>query len=137
MPTVEEQWIYACFVNTADAWQAVIDYFPDDAYYWGSKAKRQLLRYYYFTNNKHDSLPLFQEFAELSPLDQDNRMLGFAGVAWCLLTDSASASDIQMAQFYLSEIPLYHVLNSDELFRQIFDAATETLRRKRREMDTN
>ena len=132
--TVEEQWIYACFVQTPDAWQAVIDHFPEEEYYWGSKAKRQLIRYYYIENNAHDSYPLFREFSELSPLDQEDRMLGFVGLAWCLLTNASDVRDIHMAQDYLDEISLSDVLNADDLFLQIFDAATKMLQHKKREL---
>ncbi|MCL2004709.1 MAG: serine/threonine protein kinase [Planctomycetaceae bacterium] len=126
--TVEEQWIHACFLNTPDAWKAVIDYFPDEEWYWGYKAKRQLIRHYYFGDNPYDSLPLFQEFADLSAFEQEERMLGFAGLAWCLLSDSPDARDMQRAQDYLREIPLSYVLSADELFGQIFDAAAKLLR---------
>jgi len=131
--TVEEQWVYACFSRTPDAWHAVIGYFPQEEYYWGNKVKRQLIRYYYLDEDTDNSLPLFQEFADLSFLDMEDKMLGYAGLAWCLLADSSDSRDVQKAQDYLSEIPLYHVLHSDELFGQIFDAATKLLRQKRGE----
>jgi len=117
-PTVEEQWIYACFLNTPDAWQSVIDHFPEEGY-WGHKAKRQLIRSYYFDNNKTDSLPLFQEFAELSDIDMEDQMLGLAGLAWC----TADHPDIRIPDGYLSQIALIYVINSDELYTQILDAA--------------
>ena len=123
--TVEEQWIYACFVNTPDAWHAVIDYFPEQEYYWGNKAKRQLVRYYYSQGDTINSSPLFQEFVGLSEVDWDDKMLGIAGLAWCA---AEGLSNYQKAKDWLSQIPLSHVLDSDELFRQIFDAAVKALR---------
>ena len=124
--TVEEQWIYACFLSdTPEGWQSVIDYFPEEDY-WGHKAKRQLIRYYYFDNNKTDSLPLFQEFAELSDIDLEDQMLGFAGLAWC----TADHPDTRVPEGYLSQIALIHS-NTDELYIQILDAATRTLRQKK------
>jgi hypothetical protein len=126
--TVEEQWIYACFVNTPDAWQAVIDYFPDEAYFWEYKVKRQLIRYYYFNNDRHNSRPLFQEFSELSEFYLEEQMLGLAGLMWCAVMDEA---DIQIAQNYLYQIRLFHYISDDELYFQILDAATRKLRERR------
>jgi len=125
--SVEEQWVYACFVNTPDAWQAVIDYFPEQAYFWGNKAKRQLIRYYYLSDDRHNSFPLFQEFAELSDVDLQDQMLGLAGLVWCTAMEE---SDIRIPQSYLSQIGLIPVFNSDELYLQILDAATRKLRER-------
>ena len=126
--TVEEQWVYACFLKTPDAWQSVIDYFPDEEY-WGHKAKRQLIRYYYFSDNREASLPLFQEFAELSDIDLEDQMLGLAGLAWC----TADYRDSRIPREYLDQLGLIHAHNRDELYDQILDAATKTLRQKRGE----
>ena len=131
-PTVEEQWIYACFVNTPDAWQAVIDYFPEVTYLWGNKAKRQLIRYYYLNNDRHNSLPLFQEFSELSDFDLEEQMLGLAGLMWCTVMDE---SDIRIPQGYLNQIRLIPYFNSDELYLQILDTATRELRKRRAESE--
>jgi len=132
--TVEEQWIYACFVQSPEAWQAVIEHFPEENYRWQHKAKRQLIRYYYFNNDSDKSFPLFQEFFELGSIYPEEQILGLAGLAWCTLLNSSDPQDIQRAQDYLSGIPLSLVFNSDELFRQIFDAATKMLRQKKGEL---
>ena len=128
--TVEEQWVYACFLNTPDAWQAVIEHFPNEEYFWGRKAKRQLIRYYYSNNDTMNSFPLFQEFAELSDLDLEDQMLGLAGLAWCTAENSP---DIQTPLHYLNQIRMTNVLNADELYLQILDAATRILRQKKAE----
>ena len=125
--TVEEQWIYACFVNTPDAWQAVIDYFPEETYLWGNKVKRQLIRYYYLENDRHHSLPLFDEFSQLSDIDLEEQMLGLAGLMWCATMDDP---DIRSSQGYLDQIRSIHVFNSDELYLQILDAATRKFRER-------
>jgi serine/threonine-protein kinase len=134
--TVEEQWVYACFLDTLDtpdtpdAWQSVIDHFPDEEYFWGNKVKRQLIRYYYSKDNREKSLPLFQEFAELSDIDLQERMLGLAGLAWC----TANQGDERIPWSYMNQIMLAGVPNSDdELFIQIFDAANEILKQKKKE----
>jgi serine/threonine-protein kinase len=128
-PTVEEQWVYASFVRTPEAWQAVADYFPQEAYYWGYKAKRQLIRYHYINEEKEKSLPLFQEFADLGSFYPEEQMLGYAGLAWCYAEGSP-----QVAQDYLSHIGLNTMFNTDELFRQILDATTKALRQKKVEV---
>jgi len=132
--TAEEQWVYACFIGTPDAWHAVVNYFPEEEYYWGVKVKRQLIRHYYSNADPVNSLPLFREFAGLSLIDMEDKMLGYAGLAWCLLSGTPDSRDVQRAQEYLLEIPLPHILDSDELFHQIYDAAAKMLRQKQREM---
>ena len=131
-PTVEEQWIYACFINTPDAWQAVIDYFPEETYLWGNKTKRQLIRYYYLENDRHHSLPLFDEFSQLSDIDLEEQMLGLAGLMWCAVMDEP---DMRISQGYLDQIRLIHVFNSDELYLQILDAATRKFRERAAESE--
>jgi len=128
--TVEEQWVYACMLNTTlntpAAWQSVIDHFPEEEY-WGHKAKRQLIRSYYFSDNKQDSFPLFQEFAELSDIDLEDQMLGLAGLAWC----TADHRDIRIPKGYLDQLGLIHANNLDELYYQILDAAMKTFRQRK------
>jgi len=127
--TVEEQWIQACFLNTPDAWQAVIDYFPEEAYLWGNKAKRQMIRYYYLHDDRHNSLPLFEEFSWLSDFYIEEQMLGLAGLMWCTADDP----DIRTPQNHLEQLKLIPVLNSDELYLQILDVATRRLREREAE----
>ena len=130
--TVEEQWIYACFVRTPDAWQAVIDYFPDEAYLWENKAKRQQIRYYYLDDDRQNSFPLFERFAQLSEFDREEQMLGLAGLMWCAAMDHA---DIGVAQSYLDHIGSIFIVNRDELYLQILDAATRKLRERKAESE--
>ena len=129
MPTVDEQWIYACFMRTPDAWQAVIDNFPEDEYLWRNKAKRQLIRYYYRIDDRHNSRPLFEEFSLLSDFDLEEQMLGLAGLTWCTAMDEKT--NIRIPQGYLEQIRLINYFNpDDELYIQILDAATRKLRER-------
>ena len=132
METVQEQWIYACFVNTPDAWQAVIDYFPEEAYLWGNKARRQMIRYYYVHNDRVNSRPLFEEFSLLSDFYLEEQMLGLAGLMWCAAMDEP---DIRIPQGFLDQIRSIRVFNSDELYIQILDAATRRLREREAELE--
>jgi len=131
--TVEEQWILACFSDTPDAWQAVIDYFPEKEYLWGSKAKRQLIRLYFNEGDIANCSQLFAEFAYWSNTAED-RMLGFAGLAWCA---AAILPDVKIPQGYLSEYHLIQIRNSDlivdNLCDQIYDATAALIQQKNRE----
>jgi serine/threonine-protein kinase len=121
--TAEEQWVYACVINTPEAWRCVIDYFPEENYFWGRKAKRQLIRFYYAETNTFDSLPLFQEFAVLSDVDIEDQMLGLAGLAWC----AAENQNDVMAWNYLQRIK---TAPADILFDQIYDAAKKAVQKR-------
>jgi serine/threonine-protein kinase len=125
--SVEEQWIHACFVNTPDAWNAVPHHFPEEGYFWGREARRQLIRYYYLEDDRENSSPLFQEFALLSD-EAGDQMLGFAGLAWCTAEDSPENS-----QKFLNLIDWSLVYDADGLFHQILDAATKALQRQERQ----
>jgi serine/threonine-protein kinase len=130
METVEAQWIQACFLNTPDAWQSVIDYFPQEEYLWGRKAKRQLIRYYYTNNNTFGGFLLFQDFAELSDVDIEDQMLGLAGLAWCT---AENQNDMAIPQDYLSRINMANFsFEDDPLFIQILDAAKKIIEQKRK-----
>ena len=131
-PTVEEQWVYACFVRTPDAWQAVIDYFPNETYLWENKAKRQLMRYYYLNGDWNNSFPLFHDFSLLSDIDLEEQMLGLAGMMWC--TAMNEKTNVRVPKDYLNRIRLIPYFNSDELYLQILDAAARRLREREAEL---
>jgi serine/threonine-protein kinase len=131
MSTVEDQWIYACFVGTPEAWHAVIDHFPDEAYFWGNKAKRQLIRHYYLLDDRHNSLPLFDEFAQLSEFYLEEQMLGLAGLLWCTAMDSP---DIRIPQDFLDQIRMIPYLGfDDDLYWQILAAGIKRLQEREAE----
>ncbi len=132
--TVEEQWVYACMLNSADAWQAVIDYFPEDNYLWGRKARRQLIRVFFHGGERGEgdlahARPLFREFAELSDLDVDDQALGLAGLAWCAAESGESEADMDRALGYLRRLYGLDFSYDDELLLQILDAANRAIQR--------
>ncbi|MDR1053234.1 MAG: serine/threonine protein kinase [Planctomycetaceae bacterium] len=134
--TVEEQWVYACILDSPEAWNSVIEYFPNADYYWKRKAKRQLIRFYFQSGEHGNSemlLPLFQEFAQLSDADYQDRALGLVGLAW-YTAESAEINDrekISTASNYLSQFYYYADFNySDPLLIQILDATQKTIQRK-------
>ena len=137
--TVEEQWIYACFLNTPDAWQAVIEHFPEEEFFWGHKAKRQLIRYYYHDDDtSHNSFRLFWDFGTLAYSDWEDQILGLAGAAWCA---AVNVPDIKVAQGYLNEIQMIRAQHGlpfdwfpDGLSRRIYEAAEKIIQQKEKEV---
>jgi hypothetical protein len=129
--TIEEQWVCACFVDTPEAWEAVGNFFPEERYAWEHKAKRQLIRYYFDNGDTSSSSHIFWEFALLSGQAED-RMLGFAGLAWCA---AVIWPDIKTSENYLDEYEYIRVYYApDELCDQIHKAATELIQQKKREL---
>ena len=134
--TVEEQWVHACFLDMPDAWQAVIDYFPEKEYFWGSKARRQLIRYYFNDGDIANSSQLFGEFAYWENSVED-RMLGFVGLAWCA---AVILPDIKIPQGYLSEYHLIQIRHSDfvsdALCDQIYEATVTMIQHKQKDRES-
>ncbi|MGL4593637.1 MAG: serine/threonine protein kinase [Thermoguttaceae bacterium] len=124
--TVAEQWVYACLLDDVDAWQSVIDFFPDEEYFWGRKAKRQQIRCFFQSGNTIDSLSIFQEFADYGDWEPDDQALGLAGLAWC----AASNLDQTAASEYLRRLYDIQFATSDLLILQILDAARNALPQK-------
>ncbi|MDR2171231.1 MAG: serine/threonine protein kinase [Planctomycetaceae bacterium] len=133
--TVEEQWVYACILDSPEAWNSVIEYFPEADYYWQRKAKRQLIRYY-FQSGDHGNLvkllPLFQEFAQLSGVDEYDRALGLVGLAWYTaeVADVNERDKMNNASSYLLQFYELEDVHSDPLIIQILDAAKKIIQRK-------
>ncbi|MDR0869246.1 MAG: serine/threonine protein kinase [Planctomycetaceae bacterium] len=125
--TVAEQWVYACMLNNPDGWWSVIDYFPEESYFWGRKAKRQLIRYYFHNSDTVSPLPLFREFAEFSDIEAEDQPLGFAGLAWCA---AENQDDKKEALHYLRQLYDTEFSLSDPLLLQILDAANAALQKQ-------
>jgi serine/threonine-protein kinase len=133
--TVEEQWIYACILDSPEAWTSVIEYFPESDYYWKRKAKRQLIRYYFQSGdngNLEMLLPLFQEFSQLSGVDEQDRALGLVGLAWhaAEVAELHDRDKIDNASDYLLQFYELDFTYSDPLLIQILDAAKKVIQRK-------
>ncbi|NQT15958.1 MAG: serine/threonine protein kinase [Planctomycetes bacterium] len=93
--TVGSQWAYAMHVDTEEGWQAVIDRFPDTAY-WVNRAKKQLA----WLHLQHDdfvrAMEIFKELAFLDESQPELRAFGLAGQYW-LLTRPAEHDDATTA----------------------------------------
>ncbi|MDR1480904.1 MAG: serine/threonine protein kinase [Planctomycetaceae bacterium] len=133
--TVEEQWVYACILDSPEAWNSVIEYFPNADYYWKRKAKRQLIRYYFQSGDNGNPvmlLPLFQEFAQLSGVDYQDRALGLVGLAWYTaeVAETHDHRQLDAASDYLLQFYELDFTYSDPLLIQILDAAQKAIQRK-------
>ncbi len=72
------QWFYASELGTEEAWQSVIEYFPEKQYM-VFRAKQQLARIYLREARYDDAMKLFDEFAVLGEPDSETRAYGLAG----------------------------------------------------------
>ena len=81
--TVERQVCQAIELNTEDAWQSVIDYFPDEEYY-TLRARQQLALIYLLRNHDFDrAMSVFEDLANLNldnnKLEVELKAFGLAG----------------------------------------------------------
>ncbi len=81
--TALRQWYYASLAGTPEAWQSVIDYFPNDGY-WVNRAKQQLALIYLREENYDRALEIFGELASLDEIESEFRAFGLAGQAGIL-----------------------------------------------------
>ncbi len=97
--SVEEQWVFATQLGTSDAWQSVIDFFPD-ASYWTERARKQQAYALMREERFEEARQVFDELVA-SPVG-DRSLLAFvaAGRAWL----SALAGDFEEASSILSEL---------------------------------
>jgi len=89
--TVGSQWTYAMHVDTEEGWQAVIDRFPDSAY-WVNRAKKQLAWLYMQHDDSPRAMDIFKELALFDDSQWEHRAFGLAGQYW-LLTRPARHED--------------------------------------------
>ena len=76
--TVLRQWCYASQIGTEEAWQSVIDYFPEKEYC-VSRAKQQLARIYLREGDYGRAMAVFNELAIASGPASEFRAFGLAG----------------------------------------------------------
>lgn len=126
--TVEEQWVYACILNSEAAWLSVIEDFPDADDFWARKAKRQLIRHYFLEGNSLSPIPICQEFAEYSDVNIEEQALGLVGLAWCA---AENQGNMAAASEYLRRLYEINFPYSDSLLIQILDATSKTIQQKK------
>jgi len=74
--TAVRQWYSASLMGTPDAWQSVIDYFPNDAY-WADRARQQLAMIYLREEHYDRALAILQDLASRD--DEELRAFALAG----------------------------------------------------------
>ncbi|MGD0898754.1 MAG: serine/threonine-protein kinase [Thermoguttaceae bacterium] len=77
-PTVVRQWYYASQIGTEQAWQSVVDFFPDKDYY-VARARQQLARIYLRQRDYDRALTVCEELAAVSGTNVEFRAFGLAG----------------------------------------------------------
>ncbi|MGA2032817.1 MAG: serine/threonine-protein kinase [Thermoguttaceae bacterium] len=76
--TVLRQWLYASQIGTQQAWQSVIDYFPEKTYV-VLRAKQQLARIYLRERDYVRAMAVFDELAQADDLNKEFQAFGLAG----------------------------------------------------------
>jgi len=76
--SVFRQWLLASQMGTKEAWQAVVDYYPDKPY-WTSRAKQRLALICLREDRLDEALSLFNELASLDESEPELRAFGLAG----------------------------------------------------------
>jgi eukaryotic-like serine/threonine-protein kinase len=123
--TVFRQWIYASTVGTPDAWQSVIDYFPDK-HYWVYRAKQQLARIYLREGDLDQAMEMFQYLASLDAAEAELKAYGLAGTCAVLTMEGKyQESADAMNQFW----PLHEKLR-DPAMGQLLQHIVKTNRSK-------
>ena len=77
------QWTYAVQTGTEEAWQAVIENFPDQPGF-THRAKTQLAWLYLKEDSYDRAMEIFESFAMLDESQQELRAFGLAGQYWVL-----------------------------------------------------
>ena len=79
-PTALAQYLFASNVRTAEAWQSVLRYFPEEANrYLGWRTKQQLARHYLARNELDKAMAYFDELAKLDQAERELVAFGLAG----------------------------------------------------------
>jgi serine/threonine-protein kinase len=72
------QWFYAAQLNTEEAWQSVLEYFPEKPYL-VFRAKQQLARIYLREGRYAEAMKIFEECALLGEPESEMQAYGLAG----------------------------------------------------------
>jgi serine/threonine-protein kinase len=127
------QYAYASLVNTKEAWEAVLDYFPEDGpaerqRYYALRATTQLARWYLENGDPTNATQMFQQLADLDGTEREFRAIGIAGLALCY---EATGDLTQAADLLTDAIPLTDELDDTtkqrlaRLERRLADAAKD------------
>jgi len=76
--TALQQYLYASRIGTKEAWQGVIDHFPEKRYF-VQPAEQQLARIYLREGDHNRALAIFEKLADAAEPDEGLRAFGLAG----------------------------------------------------------
>ncbi|MCS7306810.1 MAG: tetratricopeptide repeat protein [Thermoguttaceae bacterium] len=117
------QWFYAAELNTEEAWQSVIEYFPEKPYL-VFRAKQQLARLYLREGRYPEAMKIFEEFTLLGEPDSEMRAYGLAGQ--CSIY-TLQGQYREAAALLVQLWPIRHQLK-DRQMQQLLAHAVEKLR---------
>ncbi|MBQ3388311.1 MAG: serine/threonine protein kinase [Thermoguttaceae bacterium] len=88
--SVEEQWVFASQTNTAEAWEELLRFFPDEPF-WTVRAKKHLALALIDEARVKEASLLFDAFASGREGGASETAFGKAGQAWCLAFEGKTA----------------------------------------------
>ncbi len=130
--SAEEQFFYAMMVNTDEAWESVLEYFPPTAdetldavergqnKYYTNLAKQNLARLYYEDGEYLQALDMYAELADLDATEEQFRAVGLAGKA--IVYARMNQSD-KVPDAWASAWPLRQIL--ERVDREMFAELTQ------------
>ncbi len=99
LDSVEEQWVFALQTDTAQAWESLLRFFPDDPY-WTVKAEKRLASALVYEGRTKEASEIFDRFARGDAEGISGIPFGMAGQAWIC----AAEGDAARAASLLSEL---------------------------------
>jgi serine/threonine-protein kinase len=131
-PTASAQAFYASLVKSEEAWQAVLEYYPNDRYF-VNEARRELGMRYLQQGNEHKAREQFDELARLRDnTEAEFRAFGLAGQAVVLSLARAHAeSNRKLTEL----VPLMDKLIDQRMLQTVREVKRENDRVLNRQMD--
>ncbi len=109
--SVLRQWFYAAELGTEEAWQSVIEYFPEKQYV-VFRAKQQLARIYLREGRYAEAMKIFEEFTLLGEPESEMQAYGLAGQ--CGIR-TLQGQDREAAALLVQLWPIRHRLNDPQM----------------------
>ena len=99
LDSVEEQWVFALQTDTAQSWESLLRFFPDDPF-WTVKAEKRLASALVYEGRTKEASEIFDRFARGDAEGISGIPFGMAGQAWIC----AAEGDADRAASLLSEL---------------------------------
>jgi eukaryotic-like serine/threonine-protein kinase len=125
--TVLRQWYYASQIGTEEAWQSVVDYFPEKEHeYHVFRAKQQLARIYLRARDYDRAMSVFDELSNTTGPGGEFRAFGLAGKCGVLSLEGKHRESANV----LDELWLIHDQLQDVQMRRMLDYVIKENRSK-------